>query len=96
MFSVKTLGLEIILVFPKDCSASISSFSAAVPKVLIIPMPLVPPVIELFVTVPAAAPKLIPAPVVAAPPMVPDIISEPVYPDTPFSVIAPILVPKAF
>ena len=57
MLSVKTLGLEIIFVFPRDCKASISSFRAAVPNVLIIPIPLVAAVIELFVTVPAADPN---------------------------------------
>ena len=65
MLSVKTLGLEIILVFPRDCNASISSFNAAVPNVLIIPIPLVAAVIELFVTVPAADPNEIPPPVVS-------------------------------
>ena len=93
---MKTLGLEIIFVFPRDCNASISSFSAAVPKVLIIPIPLVAAVIELFVTVPAADPNEIPELVVAAPPIVPEIISDPTSPEVPFSVIAPILVPKAF
>ena len=95
MFNVNTLGLDKIFVLPCDCNASISSFSAPVPKVLIIPIPLVAPVIELFVTVPAAAPNDIPAPVVAAPPIVPDIISDPASPETPFSVMAPILVPKS-
>ena len=69
--------MDKILVLPCDCNASISSLSAPVPKVLIIPIPLVAPVIELFVTVPAAAPNAIPAPVVAAPPIVPEIISDP-------------------
>ena len=61
LFKVKMLGLEIMLVFPSDCNASISIFSTEVLSCLRIPMPLVPPVIELLVIVPAAAPKVIPA-----------------------------------
>ena len=93
MFNVNTLGLDKIFVLPCDCNASISSIRAPVPKVLIIPIPHVAPVIELFVTVPAAAPNDMPAPSVAAPRMVPEIISEPLSPESPFSVIAPILDP---
>ena len=52
--------------------------------------------IELFVTVPAAAPNEIPLPTVAVPPIVPDIISEPFSPLVPFLVMAPTLDPKAF
>ena len=64
MFKVNILGLEIILFFPKLSKASSSTLSAIVPNVFKIPIPLVPPVIELLVTVPAAAPKVIPPAVV--------------------------------
>ena len=52
--------------------------------------------IELFVTVPAAAPNDIPPGVVAAPPILPLTTVDPFSPDIPFLLIAPILVPKAF
>ena len=84
MFNVNTLGEDRISFKPNDCKASNSTLRAAVPKVFIIPIPLVAPVAAksvrlsdadptlatVFRSIPSALPELVPcAPPILLPPL---------------------------